>query len=86
VSWNEISGPIIDDMEKLRKLVTFDIRHNNLDGSLPKAFTILTALDYALLDDNAFTGTLPRLSMAMGTFTPLYNCKTSLFSQMRCSK
>ena len=72
VSWNAISGPITDDMENLHKLVAFDVRHNNLVGMLPKALTILTALDYILLDDNVFTGTLPKLSMAMGKLTQYF--------------
>ncbi|KAK4780960.1 hypothetical protein SAY87_017066 [Trapa incisa] len=56
---NSLTGPIPDEIGRLRSLHTIDFGHNNFSGEIPNEISSLSNLEVVDLSYNGFAGTIP---------------------------
>ncbi|KAL2644860.1 hypothetical protein R1flu_012447 [Riccia fluitans] len=93
LSWNELNGPVLQNMVKLTMLNTLDLSHNKFSGNISGVFRDLVKLKFLDLSSNSFDGTIPVASICKPQSLKTVNLSSNSFTGNiltqptdRCSK
>ncbi|KAL2644857.1 hypothetical protein R1flu_012444 [Riccia fluitans] len=93
LSWNELNGPVLQNVAKLTMLNTVDLSHNKFSGNISDVFRDLVKLKFLDLSSNSFDGTIPVASICKPQSLKTVNLSSNSFTGNiltqptdRCSK
>ncbi|WZZ58614.1 hypothetical protein YC2023_058721 [Brassica napus] len=79
LSQNNLSGPIWEDLGKLKKLHVANLNGNRLSGTIPSSLSEMTTLEVLDLSNNRFSGSIPE-SLQKLTFLSMFSVANNSLS------